>query len=74
MNPILEAIDEWRKGCGNTQEDHPGHPEMCPECTVRLIKYIEEVEQINRRYEEFKPICIKTHPCPLHLGNCNHVQ
>lgn len=59
-NPILAAIDEWRKGCSNTQIDHPDHPEMCPECTVGLIEYIEKIEQMYRRYEEIKPVCIQT--------------
>lgn len=56
-NPILEAIDEWRKGCSNAS---PGNPEECHDCTVGLIEYIEEIEKMHRRYDELKPVTIMT--------------
>ena len=46
MTP-LELIQEWRKGCGNTQvscaHDPCAHgPEHCSECTLALIEAIEK--------------------------------
>lgn len=37
MTP-LELIAEWRKGCSNAPADQP---ELCPECTRRLIDALE---------------------------------
>lgn len=41
MTP-LEMIQEWRKGCGNTQFNCAHGPEHCSECTLALIEAIEK--------------------------------
>lgn len=43
---ILEMIQEWRKGCSNTQRYIGGrtvceHPENCTDCTRALVDAIE---------------------------------
>lgn len=41
---ILEMIAEWRRGCTCAPEDHP---EECAECTVGLIRAIENREKVR---------------------------
>ena len=48
---ILEMIEQWRKGCSNTQNYTHGrtvceHPENCPDCTRALVDAIEA--KLNR--------------------------
>lgn len=60
----LEKIEEWEKGCSNTQYNGEA-PEDCPECTRELITAIKydkcRYDKCNFGYLAFSTSCGAIH-------------